>query len=117
MEFALILPLLLLFIFGIIDFGRMVNYKIGLNEAAREGARAAALAGTAEAQDRIDIVTDGMGGPGPAASITGCPSNPGPDDNATVTLTYEFHYVTPLAIMAELGNTTLRATGVMPCLQ
>ena len=42
-EFALLLPLLLLIVFGIIDFGRALNAQITLTQAAREGARLAAL--------------------------------------------------------------------------
>ena len=42
-EFALLLPLLLLIAFGIIDFGRALNAQITLTQAAREGARLAAL--------------------------------------------------------------------------
>jgi hypothetical protein len=37
-EFALVLPILLLLIFGAIDFGRMFFIKIALTNAAREGA-------------------------------------------------------------------------------
>jgi Flp pilus assembly protein TadG len=40
-EFALISPVLLLLVFGIIDIGRAVFYYDTLNHAAREGARAA----------------------------------------------------------------------------
>jgi hypothetical protein len=43
-EFALISPLLLLLIFGIIDIGRAVFYYDTLNHAAREGARVAVTA-------------------------------------------------------------------------
>ncbi len=42
-EFALVLPLLLLLVFGIIDFGRALNAQITLTQAAREGARLEAL--------------------------------------------------------------------------
>ena len=38
-EFALISPVLLLLVFGIIDIGRAVFYYDTLNHAAREGAR------------------------------------------------------------------------------
>ncbi|MGH7764769.1 MAG: TadE/TadG family type IV pilus assembly protein [Candidatus Dormibacteraceae bacterium] len=40
-EFALVSPVLLLLLFGIIDIGRAVFYYDTLNHAAREGARAA----------------------------------------------------------------------------
>jgi Flp pilus assembly protein TadG len=43
-EFALISPVLLLLVFGIIDIGRAVFYYDTLNHAAREGARTAVRA-------------------------------------------------------------------------
>ncbi|HVC78626.1 MAG TPA: TadE family protein [Candidatus Micrarchaeaceae archaeon] len=45
-EFALISPVLLLLLFGIIDIGRAVFYYDTLNHAVREGARAAVSAGS-----------------------------------------------------------------------
>ena len=45
-EFAVVLPLLLLIIFGILEFGRIMMVVHMLNSAAREGARVAALPGT-----------------------------------------------------------------------
>lgn len=45
-EFALISPVLLLLLFGIIDIGRAVFYYDTLNHAVREGARAAVQAQT-----------------------------------------------------------------------
>ncbi len=43
LEFAFVLPFLLVFVAGIIDFGQAYNLKQKLNNAAREGARFAAL--------------------------------------------------------------------------
>ena len=43
-EFAMVVPVLVLAVFGIIDFGRYVYTQNSLNEAAREGARAGAVA-------------------------------------------------------------------------
>jgi Flp pilus assembly protein TadG len=45
-EFALVSPVLLLLLFGVIDIGRAVFYYDTLNHAAREGARAAVRAST-----------------------------------------------------------------------
>ena len=42
-EFALIVPLLVLVIFGIIDFGRYVYTQNALNQASREGARSGSV--------------------------------------------------------------------------
>ena len=43
-EFALVSPVLLLLLFGVIDMGRAIFYYDTLNHAAREGARVAARA-------------------------------------------------------------------------
>ena len=45
-EFAIIGSLLLVLVFGIIEFGRIFNELEVMNSAAREGARAAAVRGT-----------------------------------------------------------------------
>ncbi|MFX4261811.1 TadE/TadG family type IV pilus assembly protein [Pelotomaculum propionicicum] len=46
MEFALVLPLLLILIFGAIEFGRIFHATHVITSAAREGARAAAVGNT-----------------------------------------------------------------------
>ncbi|GAA2529940.1 TadE/TadG family type IV pilus assembly protein [Pilimelia columellifera] len=107
-EMALVLPLLLLMLFGIIDFGRMFNAQIALTEAAREGARAESLGAAGAA--RIEAVL-GVGVATPV--IETCPDVPGAEDNATVELTQAFDPVTPLGPM--VGGIILTATGVMPC--
>lgn len=43
-EFALVAPLLLLLVFGIVSYGYMLNFRQGVSQAAAEGARAAAVA-------------------------------------------------------------------------
>jgi TadE-like protein len=42
-EMAIVLPLLLMLLLGIIEFGRVFNVQISLSQAAREGARHAAV--------------------------------------------------------------------------
>lgn len=42
-EFALILPVLLLLVVGVMEFGLIINQYMVVAEAAREGARSAAL--------------------------------------------------------------------------
>lgn len=46
-EFALVLPLLLLVLFGIIQFGIAFNHSLTLTDATRVGARKAAVSRTA----------------------------------------------------------------------
>jgi len=42
-EFALILPILILLVLGLIEFSRVYNIQISLSNAAREGARTMAV--------------------------------------------------------------------------
>ena len=54
-EFALISPILLLLVFGIVDIGRAVFYYDTINHAAREGARAAVSA-SSSLPTNIDVL-------------------------------------------------------------
>jgi TadE-like protein len=115
-ETAIVLPLLLMLIFGLIDFGRMLNAQITLTEAAREGARAAALGGDPEARAKavagdLDISVD----PGTPCSA----STP----DAQVEVHHVFTFVTPVGSLAGMfggtgmdGEMTLTGRGVMSCL-
>ena len=58
-EFAVVLPLLLLLLFGIIDFGWVFLVRQTLTNAAREGARVAVLR-TSTADDVSDRVREVM---------------------------------------------------------
>jgi TadE-like protein len=117
-EAALVFPLLLLLMFGIIDFGRMLNAQIKISEAAREGARALSL--NESAGDRVTAVLGGMTGYTVDGS-DGCASNPPPGDDATVVVDYDFSFITPVGALAGAfgngfgGPVSLSATGVMPC--
>jgi Flp pilus assembly protein TadG len=48
-EFALLLPLLLMLVLGIAEFGRAYNTQISLTQAAREGVRVMAISNDAAA--------------------------------------------------------------------
>jgi hypothetical protein len=116
-EAALILPVLLLIVFGIIDFGRMLNTQIALTEGAREGARAVALG--VDPQPRVDTAT---GGRGDVTDLTECGSDPAPGDDAEVTVTHTFSFVTPVGGIAGVfggggwgDDLELTGVGVMPC--
>lgn len=96
-ETALILPVLLLLLTGIIDFGLLFNSYLVVSNASREGARYAAVgntdaqimaaAGNAAASldpARLEIVVT----PGEAARDTG--------DSVTVTVRYGYSMITPV---------------------
>ncbi len=55
-EFALILPILLLLVFGIIEFGRIFYSYLEVTQAAREGARLGAVGGSD--QEIVALVRD-----------------------------------------------------------
>ena len=48
-EFALLAPVLMLLLFGIMEFGRAYNVQISLSNAAREGVRVMAISNDARA--------------------------------------------------------------------
>jgi Flp pilus assembly protein TadG len=131
-EFALLLPLLVLLIFGMIDFGRAINAQITITQAAREGARVLALPGGTTVgsdgnqayQDRAIAAGTGLGLTAsnvtdlPDNSVppeTGCPAGSGSTgDDAVVQVTYKFTFLTPVGSI--FGPTKmLTAQGVMPC--
>ena len=74
-EFALVAPILLLMIFGIVDLGRAIFYYITIQHAAREGARVAALASASLPTDAN--VLDQAGGQLQGVSLAApCPNGP-----------------------------------------
>jgi Flp pilus assembly protein TadG len=60
-EFAIILPVLVLIVFGIVQFSIQYNRQQGLHAAAREGARLASLPQTTQ-DDINDRVLDALDG-------------------------------------------------------
>ncbi len=78
-EFALILPILTVLLFGVIDFGRMLWFKEVLVNATRDGARMATLydSGNNEAaiRDRIALSLQN-GGLTPSNLVVSAPGNP-----------------------------------------
>ncbi|MBI1390669.1 MAG: DUF4320 family protein [bacterium] len=62
-EFAVVAPIILLLLFGIVEFGRVMSVQHLLNTAAREGARVAVLPGasTGQVNAKIAEVLTGAG--------------------------------------------------------
>ena len=116
-EFALVLPFLLLLICGIVDFGRAYNAKITLAHAARESVRVWALGGRdlADLQDDVWDVAE--------ATATGLTiTDISPLDTACtfgetteISVTASFSYITPMIGDAAPGLSELSTTGVMRC--
>ena len=122
-EFALVLPLLCFLIFGVIDFGFMVNRDTLINNAAREGAREGSLNPT-EA-DIVDVIESSLGSldDGALTIDVGC-RNSGdnsvctdfdaeadPGDVVVVTVSYDYGWITPVpALFGGSDNVTLEKT-------
>jgi len=106
-EFSLALPVLLLLVFGIIDFGLGIKSYISLTNAVREGARYAAVgnaAGTALDCDgvtsdtvygRVCYTANGLNLDNLEPSVS-YPNGQNPGDSVIVTADYQYDFVTPL---------------------
>jgi Flp pilus assembly protein TadG len=121
-EFALVVPILLLLLFGIIEFGRVYNAQIELSGAAREGVRVMAIQNSPTAaraatrqgapslnpaltDSQISILTNG---PDPSSCL-GAPGATNP--TVTVTATYPLTFLTGM-----FGNgITITGKSVMQC--
>ncbi len=64
-EFALVAPLLLLLVFGVISYGYMLSFRQALSQGAAEGARAAAVSpyptSAAKEQSALNAINDALG--------------------------------------------------------
>ncbi len=108
-EAAIVLPILLLLIFGIVEFGRAFNAKNTLNQASREGVRRYALTqdfdqGATAARNAATSLDSS------SLSISGTACNEG--DPTSLTVSYPFSYDIPF-----FGSNTvsMSSTGVMRC--
>lgn len=107
-ELALILPILLVLLVGIVEFGRAYNTQIALQGAAREGARALALGDSPTA-----AVASASGGVSMSvSSTTPCPAGNPDTAYASVTTSTPFTFGIPLV---PIGTRTLHATASMRC--
>jgi Flp pilus assembly protein TadG len=97
-EFALVLPILLLVIFGIIDFGRAVYAYNTIGNAARTGGRVAIVSQTDASIETAAINQAVALGTQPSNVTTtyGCESPYSIDCIVSVTVTYTFHPITPV---------------------
>jgi Flp pilus assembly protein TadG len=123
-EFGLIFPLLVLLVFGLIDFGFMLNRDTLINNASRDGARVASLDGTyADTLSAVkgELSRSGLSTTSPTTVITiDCADASGNPCHATssnydtlatsgktavVTIQYKYSWITPV-IGALFGTST-----------
>jgi hypothetical protein len=98
MEFALMIPVLMLVAMGIFDLGRVIYYYSTITNAAREGARYGAVNHCDEAgiQARAHDMAVGLGEAVQFGEITRRFDEHGAPEFIEITVTYSFAPVTPL---------------------
>ena len=122
-EMVVVLPLLLLVLFGIIDFGFMFQRYVVLTNAAMEGARVGILPGYAldDAEDRATSYATNGGVPGVVNAVATNTQvdepdgTPWPAVQVVVTHTYNYDYIGPILSMfsGSMSSSTLTARAVM----
>lgn len=112
-EFAMILPILLLILLGIIEFGRFYNAWLMVTHASREGSRMASLGGTTlQIEERVDTVMEVLDTSRISVVITpsGVKSR---GDMVTVKVTYDIDPLTPMIGAITGGTLHLNSETVM----
>jgi Flp pilus assembly protein TadG len=122
-EFGLALPLLLLVVLGIMDFGMMFQQYEVITNAAREGARVGVLPGytLTDAQSRAASYASQVTGPGvatvPMPTTTQTPIGANCMTTITVVVTYPHQYMFVGQLMSmfggSLGTKTITGTATM----
>ena len=112
-EFAIVVPLLLLLLLGSIEFGRAYSAKISVTHAAREGVREYALTQDASAGD---AAARGAATALDPSKMTVAPSGCGDiadfGDPATLRVSYRFDFNIPFV---ALDRVNIQSQGVMRC--
>lgn len=106
-EFALILPIFLLLVLGMMEYGWLLNAQITANSAAKEFARAAVVADSREIPVRVETAKTNLG----LTDVTYVITNPTATSGQQVTITVT-RKVTPLVgfFFKEDQNITSKAT-------
>ena len=115
-EFAIVAPVFLLMVFGMIEYGRMVMVYQVLTNASREGARAAVLDGatTSSVQTAVQsYMTAAMISGATVTVAPNPPSNAEYGDPVTVTVSIDFNQVSWLPSPMYLGGKSLSSATVM----
>ena len=122
-EFALIVPIFLVLVLGIFEFGRGFNIQVSLSEAAREAARYAAIHYADEGYTDEDAQNAGIDA-APSVdleledvALTYDAGACSPGENVLVTVTFDTTYMTglPGLVPGIPTDLSISARGVMRC--
>jgi Flp pilus assembly protein TadG len=107
LEFAMVIPILLAFIFFIIDCGLFGYSYVSATNAVREGARCAAVGGTdAAVATRVSDTSGGLAAVPTVATNVYSPSPATVGGSVTVGATYTYNWITPIGLVPGLDSTT-----------
>ena len=112
-EFTLILPVLLMIIMGIVEFGRAYSAYLTIQNAAREGVRLGITGATdAEVATAVEQVASTLDPSALTVNVTPAETSRSPGELLTVTVSYRFQFLVPLIsnIVGSLGNFTSSMT-------
>ncbi|MFT4471609.1 TadE/TadG family type IV pilus assembly protein [Arthrobacter sulfonylureivorans] len=119
-EMAIVLPLLVLILMGIMEFGRVFYVQISLSHAAREGARYAAIHHDDAGYDAAAFTLDAspllasLAGT-EAATVVDDGASCAPGGMATVTVTASLNSMTGFADFTPFFPLQLQGEGAMRC--
>lgn len=110
-EFALVLPIIALLLFGVIQFGIVFNNYITLTDATRAGARKAAVSRRAvdPAAACIGAIRSSATNLTQSALVPTCESNWQPGADVRVTATYPYS-ISLLGVFQKSGRLTSTTT-------
>jgi len=115
-EFAVVVPVFIILVFGMIEFGRMVMVQQVLTNASREGARRAVLDGVTTTEIETTVNDYLQSGSVTGATVTVTPNPPSSAEfgaPVTVDVSVPFDQVSWLPAPMFLGGTLLEASTVM----
>jgi Flp pilus assembly protein TadG len=95
-EFTLVLPIFLLVLFAIIDFGMAFHAWIAVTNSAREGARVGSVRAPAvDIEQRVRDTADTLDQNDLTVTVTNAQGDPG--ESVVVHVSYTYSLITPLA--------------------
>ena len=109
MELALVLPLVMILLLGVVHLGLLVRDQILVVHAAREAAREAAVDPAADAPRRAAVASSSLADSRLTVTSTG---RGAPGSRVRVEVTYHSSTGVPL-LGAAIGDLTLRASATM----
>lgn len=131
-EFAIVAPLLLLLLLGIVDFGRLYFVQVSMNAASREAARASSLyrtatdvAAIANASSPSTAAISSLGSTSSftVTTVAACPASPTATSLTSVRVSAPFSWIMPIGFLTfyrpdiTRSLATVTSTSAMLCVR